>query len=445
MNFSSIGGMLRPTTTGSAKGAAGTTWDAAGNLSSQTGGSGSSAQYAYDDTGRPVRAIVRSPLMGTSVTSVRYADATSLRPSTIASPGRMRAFVYDANGNVTGLSEFGTSDATGESGFDATASGQQQTIGVRYDALNRVAGAKVYVNGAMTEDWVYFYDSTGNRETAQNLVTGWLFGDTERDAAHRVTRQNGNYREARIAYDARGRIARFTYNEKATNATGGLARLLTVNYGYSAEGRVVSRTGTVSKNGAAAAPISSDEIGQWLDNYEAGSDPVAPPANLLGWVKALQFVQEPGLEPVCVECVFYAGPRLAWTAFQLARDPIWSMLRLTGKREADAQQCAAIPEQLTLAEQMGMLKDARSIKGDFNLGEGTSADADALARDFIGLDYRTSSRDESILISKDGLRQYRPPSSKDSPYSTTGVQANFESRSVPHGEWQNNGHLNIRP
>jgi YD repeat-containing protein len=214
MNFASIGGMLRPTTTGSAKGAAGTTWDAAGNLSSQTGVSGSSAQYVYDDTGRPVRAVVRSPLMGTSVTSVRYADATSLRPSTIASPGRMRAFVYDANGNVTGLSEFGTSDSTGENGFNAVASGQQQTIGVRYDALNRVAGAKVYVNGVMMEDCVYFYDSTGNRETAQNLVTGWLFfGDTERDAAHRVTRQNGNYREARIAYDARGRIARFTYNE----------------------------------------------------------------------------------------------------------------------------------------------------------------------------------------------------------------------------------------
>jgi YD repeat-containing protein len=38
MNFSSIGGMLRPTSTGSAKGAAGTTWDAAGNLLSRTGG-----------------------------------------------------------------------------------------------------------------------------------------------------------------------------------------------------------------------------------------------------------------------------------------------------------------------------------------------------------------------------------------------------------------------
>ncbi|MGF6899969.1 YD repeat-containing protein [Paraburkholderia sp. GAS348] len=445
MNFSSIGGMVRPTTTVAAKGAASTTWDATGKLLSQTGVSGSSTQYAYDDAGRPVRAVVHSVLSGTSVTSVRYADSTSLRPSTIASPGRMRAFVYDAKGNVTGLSEFSTSDATGESGFDATASGQQQTIGVRYDALNRVAGAKVYVNGVMTEDWVYFYDTTGNRATAQNLLTGWLLGETYRDAAHRVTQQNGNYRETHIAYDARGRITRFTYNENATNATGGLARLLTVDYGYSADGRVVSRTGKVSKNGAAATLISSDEVNQWLDNYEAGMDPAGPPANLMGWVKALQFVQEPGLQPVCVECVFYAGPRLAWTVFQLARDPIWSMLRNTGKPDADAQQCAEIPEQLTLAEQMGMLKDARSIKGDFNLGEGTRADADALARDLLGHGYRSSSRDESILISKDGLRQYRPPNSKDSPYATTGVQANFQSRSVPHGEWQNNGHLNVRP
>ncbi|MEA3085401.1 MAG: hypothetical protein QOC89_3098, partial [Paraburkholderia sp.] len=120
---------------------------------------------------------------------------------------------------------------------------------------------------------------------------------------------------------------------------------------------MVSRTGTVSKNGAVAAPISSDEIGQWLDNYEAGSDPVGPPASLLGWVKALQFVQEPGLEPVCVECAFYAGPRLAWTAFQLARDPIWAMFRHTGKPEA--QPCAEVPPQLTFEEMSIMLRDAQ--------------------------------------------------------------------------------------
>ncbi|WP_152530638.1 hypothetical protein [Paraburkholderia dilworthii] len=115
------------------------------------------------------------------------------------------------------------------------------------------------------------------------------------------------------------------------------------------------------------------------------------------------------------------------------------------KPEIEAKQCAEVPSQLTLGELIGMLKDARSTKGDFNLGEGTAADADALAQEFLGPDYRSSSRDDSILISKDGLRQYRSPSAKDSPYATTGVQANYQSRNVPSGEWQNNGHLNILP
>jgi hypothetical protein len=313
---------------------------------------------------------------------------------------------------------------------------------VRYDALNRVAGAKTYVNGVMTEDWVYFYDSTGNRETAQNLVTGWLFGDTARDAAHRVTRQNGNYREARIAYDARGRIARFTYNENATNTTGGLARLLTVDYGYSADGRVTSRSGTVSKNGATATPISSDEVTQWLDNYEAGSDPVGPLANLLGWVKALQFVQEPGLEPVCVECVFYAGPRLAWTAFRLARDPIWAML---GHGKPKADQCASVPPQLTFEEMSIMLRDAQRGEDNFTLGTATAEDAQLLGEAWVGAGARQT-RDGTGMVSADGLRVYRYPAEKrNSPYATTGVQANFEYKLRPNVKPYSNGHLNISP
>jgi Colicin E5 ribonuclease domain len=39
-----------------------------------------------------------------------------------------------------------------------------------------------------------------------------------------------------------------------------------------------------------------------LDNYESRIIPAGPPVNLTGWVKALKFVQEAGLEPVCVEC-----------------------------------------------------------------------------------------------------------------------------------------------
>ena len=47
------------------------------------------------------------------------------------------------------------------------------------------------------------------------------------------------------------------------------------------------------------------------------------------------------------------------------------------------------------------------------------------------------------MISADRLRQYRPPQQKSSPLATTGTRSNFESRWVPEGRWQSNGHLNI--
>jgi len=99
---------------------------------------------------------------------------------------------------------------------------------------------------------------------------------------------------------------------------------------------------------------------------------------------------------------------------------------------------------LTVADQIGILRDANTVKGNFSLGEATAADANALGKDWVGPGYRVSQTDGTTLISADGLRQYRPPATKSSSYATTGVQANFQSRDVPSGGWQNNGHLNIK-
>ena len=110
--MSSIGGMLRPTGTTSAAGNSSSAWDASGNLLKDTDASGGTSEYSYDDKGRPVRAIVKDAT-GTSITTIRYADGTTLRPSMIASPKLMQSFVYDANGNTTGVSETPTTDPTG--------------------------------------------------------------------------------------------------------------------------------------------------------------------------------------------------------------------------------------------------------------------------------------------------------------------------------------------
>lgn len=52
----------------------------------------------------------------------------------------------------------------------------------------------------------------------------------------------------------------------------------------------------------------------------------------------------------------------------------------------------------------------------------------------------TVASDGKTLISRDGLRQWRPPSYK--PYLDK-WQSNFESRPVPSGQWQGNGHRDI--
>ncbi|MFM0225611.1 DUF6531 domain-containing protein [Paraburkholderia dipogonis] len=312
LSFSTIGNTVVPTGSSGAI-SNGFTWDASGALLG-TNAAARNAVYAYDGTGRPVKATVRAS-SGVSVTSVQYADATSLHPASVAMPGKLMSFVYDGNGNVTGYSERITNDPTGEAGFNATWNGQQQrTVGARYDQFNRLVEAITYVNNVKTADWVYVYDYTGNLNTAQNLVSQWLFGDQDRDAAHRVTWQTGNYREARIAYGSKGRVTRFTYDEQARPVTGRARRLLTVDYGYSADGKLVSRNATVATNGGSAAAISSDDTDKWLDNYQAGLDPVGPPAGLLGWVRSPASDAPASISTLCTGCG-YIQARPAWSLF----------------------------------------------------------------------------------------------------------------------------------
>src|SRR6185437_1405739 len=80
-------------------------------------------------------------------------------------------------------------------------------------------------------------------------------------------------------------------------------------------------------------------------------------------------------------------------------------------------------------------------EGNFGMGAATAEDANAAGKAWVGDGARTAS-DGKTLISKDGLRQYRPPSYKPKLGKT---QANFESRTQPSGSWTNNGHLDVVP
>jgi hypothetical protein len=96
---------------------------------------------------------------------------------------------------------------------------------------------------------------------------------------------------------------------------------------------------------------------------------------------------------------------------------------------------------MSWAERSGILRDAARGKGNYGLGSGTSREADALGRDWVGQGH-TVANDGKTLVSSDGLRQYRPPSFKP---NIGRHQANFERRFEGQRSrgWQGNGHLNI--
>ena len=91
------------------------------------------------------------------------------------------------------------------------------------------------------------------------------------------------------------------------------------------------------------------------------------------------------------------------------------------------------------AEMSGMLRDAAHGKGNFGIGSASTQRAEAMGKAWVGPEARVAS-DGKTLISKDGLRQYRPPSYKPKLQKT---QANFEFRPSGAGQWQSNAHLDV--
>ncbi|MGN6522419.1 MAG: hypothetical protein ACTHMZ_04315 [Actinomycetes bacterium] len=75
----------------------------------------------------------------------------------------------------------------------------------------------------------------------------------------------------------------------------------------------------------------------------------------------------------------------------------------------------------------GIVRDAGAGKGNFGLGTGTASQAARAGESWVG-DGAAWSSDGKALISRDGLRQWRPPSYKP---NLDPWQSNFESRLTP--------------
>ncbi|MFF1828256.1 RHS repeat-associated core domain-containing protein [Paenarthrobacter sp. NPDC058040] len=91
------------------------------------------------------------------------------------------------------------------------------------------------------------------------------------------------------------------------------------------------------------------------------------------------------------------------------------------------------------AKASGILRSASTGKGNFGLGEATSAVDAQAGKAWVGEGARLA-RDGKTWVSSDGLRQWRPPTEKP---RLGKVQSNYEERYQPSGQWQSNGHLDI--
>ncbi|MDQ7977819.1 DUF6531 domain-containing protein [Paraburkholderia sp. SARCC-3016] len=361
LNFSSIAGVQRPTGSSSSLGNTATTWGAAGNLLTDSAADGSSTEYSYDDLGRPTRVARRTPA-GLSVTTVRYDDTTTLHPSLVATPRMMRGFAYDERGNLVGLSELGTDDATGANGFDAKSTGQQRTYGFTYNNQNRLTDTLTMVGGQTVEQWHQTYDRSANRRVAMSFMAGRNYGIVLRDAARRPLELLDDGMTVYVAYDVRGRVTKFTYVEAARPSNGNVSRTLTVDYTYAPDGQIAARTGMVKPEGGSAVAIGRDEIDEWLDNYESGVRPAGPAVGTIGLLKALGLTQEPGLEPVCLECFI---PPVRWIKIGLD-------IVTTGQcKSAGLAEFDAIPPGRVVSEYevITVGKSVRNIQTDISRAE----------------------------------------------------------------------------
>jgi len=164
-----------------------------------------------------------------------------------------------------------------------------------------------------------------------------------------------------------------------------------------------------------------------------------------------KFVDPDGQLPILVPillAVFAEGVNIALEASYDASNPCGDCVRSSSFGVPSgpvAKVAAKLGTAVTVnaGKEIGILRDAAKGKGNFNLGSGTRTEADKLGRAWVGDGARISS-DGKTLVSKDGLKVFRPPSAKpNSPHATTGVQANFERKIEVGGRPISNGHLDI--
>lgn len=184
-----------------------TSYDTNNNPTSKTGYDGSTTSYTYDTLGRETQRIEGAGTANAKTTTTEW-DPQQGSVSRMATPNKIEAFSYDANGNLLSHTVTPTGDANGSQGFGAAASGPVQRTDWTYDDSGHVLTATERTDGAVTGTWTLTYDTQGNLQTLTNPD-----GKTGRialyDAAGRVLE----------AVDVNGTALKFGYNARGWPTT----------------------------------------------------------------------------------------------------------------------------------------------------------------------------------------------------------------------------------
>ena len=190
-----------------------TSYDSNNNATSKTGYDGSTTSYTYDTLGRETQRIEGAGTANAKTTTTEW-DQQQGSVSRMATPNKIEAFSYDANGNLLSHTVTPTGDANGSQGFGAAASGPVQRTEWTYDDSGHVLTATERTDGAVTGTWTLTYDGQGNLLTLTNPdgKTGRI---TLYDAAGRVLEATDvNGIAVRLAYNARGWVTAYDYGEQ---------------------------------------------------------------------------------------------------------------------------------------------------------------------------------------------------------------------------------------
>jgi len=220
------------------------TYDDLGNVLTQTDFRGVVKRFTYNASGYESRRVEAEGTPEARITHTEW-HAVYRLPTRIAKPHLITTFTRDTRGNLLTRREQATIDATGASGFAATASGAPRI----WTYTNNTDGQPISVNGPRTDVndiTQYTYDTNGNIATITDAigrvttlsynVHGKLLSVQSPSGA--VTNMTYDNRQRLVSSSQDGITSSFSYDANGNLITTTRADGSQLNYQYDAANRV---------------------------------------------------------------------------------------------------------------------------------------------------------------------------------------------------------------